>query len=330
MPALLPPFPVAVARWPAYQLFFLLGFGVVGGLLLLPVLEAKRLLRLLHRARRLLVALLLLSGGVLNHAPANGQARSLTISGEVAQGQYQDDVTTITRSTALLFCTFCGNGYSFRRMGYYHSYALGGVDVAYNLRQKSATGVQTIGLGIRRGTQQTGFRPQVPGEPFDETQPPASNSIMLYDINPYLIGRAKRWNIDFGYRVGLHMGRLRNEARTKADSLLLSVWFAPDAQLWVGKRRVLFAQFDSGVGLLALGNHTSRFGLGTGLGADDGRYLLAGLAVARDEGSYNMSFVSANIPLLKSRLRAEPYVATDFARHHRAHVRLSYEIPHRE
>ena len=96
-------------------------------------------------------------------------------------------------------------------------------------------------------------------------------------------GRAEWRGVDLGYRAGLHLGRLRYTATLAADASLADEWVAPDVQVWVGKRRGLYVQVDSGVGMLALGNHTSRFGLGTGLGADDGRYLLAGMAVARHE-----------------------------------------------
>ena len=126
---------------------------------------------------------------------------------------------------------------------------------------------------------------------------------------------------------GLHLGQLRHTATVAADSSLRNEWLAPDAQLWVGVRRVLFAQVDAGMGTLVLGNHTSRFALGTGLGADDGRYLLAGLAVARHESGYGMGFLGAKIPLFHSQLTAEPYAATNFSRHRQLHFRLSYQLP---
>ncbi|MDO7853366.1 hypothetical protein [Hymenobacter convexus] len=262
----------------------------------------------------------------LSPAPAMGQARALSFSAETAQGQYQDDVVRQSSSNSIL-CTFCGSGYSVRRMGYYHDYTLAGVAMAYDLRPKSATGIQSVGIGLRGGRQRTGFRPLAPGAPFEAAEPPFASSLALYDLNPYLEGRARLWGLDLGYRAGLHLGQLRYTATVAADSSLRNDWLAPDAELWVGVRRVLFAQVDAGTGMLALGNHTSRFALGTGLGADDGRHLLAGLAVARHESGYGMGFLSARIPLLRSRLLAEPYVATNFSRHHQLHFCLSYQLP---
>jgi hypothetical protein len=223
-------------------------------------------------------------------------------------------------------CTFCG-GTSVRRMGYYHSYALSGVSLAYNLRPKSATGLQSIGLGLWGGRQRTGFRPLEPNAPFETANSGFTSSLALFDINPYLEGRAKWGSIDFGYRTGMHFGRLLYQATVLADADLRQTWLAPDAQLWVGKRRVPFAQFDAGVSALAMGNYTSRFGLGTGMGTDDGRYLLAGLAVARNAPGYTMSFIGASIPLFNSQLSVEPYAATNFSQHHQLHLRLSYQFP---
>ena len=111
-----------------------------------------------------------------------------------------------------------------------------------------------------------------------------------------------------------------------ADSSQTNTWLAPDAQLWMGIRRVLFAQLDTGVNLLALGNHTSRFGLGTDLGADDGRYLLAGMAVATHEARYNMAFISADIPLGHNGFSFEPYAASNFNRHYQFNLLMHYQL----
>ena len=78
---------------------------------------------------------------------------------------------------------------------------------------------------------------------------------------------------------------------------------------------------------MALGNYTSRFALGSGLGADDGRYLLAGLAIATHERSYSMGFLSANVRLAKTGLSVEPYAASDFGRHHQVILRINYQTP---
>lgn len=256
------------------------------------------------------------------------QTHALTISAEAIHGEYQDDVSHQSTSSSIL-CTFCGSSYSVQRMGYYHGYTLAGGNAAYQLRPPSAYGIQAIGLGLRAGHQQVGFRPLAPDGPFNTSPAAASARLRLYDFNPYLVGRLRLGRVAVGYRAGLHLGQLRYTATVVADSTLDNEWLAPDAQLWVGVRRVLFAQFDSGLGLLALGNHTSRFGLGTGLGADDGRYLLAGLALARHEPGYGMGFLGANIPLGRSGIRIEPYAASDFSRHYQLYLQLHYQLPRR-
>ena len=136
------------------------------------------------------VALLLFSGGLFSQTPASGQGHSLTVSAEMAQGQYQDDVTR-TSSSKALFCGLCGSGTSLRRMGYYHGYALGGGTVAYTLRRRTAAGIATIGLGIRGGTQRVGFRPQVPGGPFDASASTATTHLPIIRHQPLREGAGR-------------------------------------------------------------------------------------------------------------------------------------------
>ena len=69
-----------------------------------------------------------------------------------------------------------------------------------------------------------------------------------------------------------------------------------------------------------------RFGLGTGLGADDGRYLLAGMAVATHEARYNMAFISADIPLGHTGFSFEPYAASNFNRHYQFNLLMHYQL----
>ena len=270
------------------------------------------------------IAVLLMGALLMRPGAAVGQARSFALAGEFAQGQSQDDVTREASGPAIL-CTFCGSN-SVTRMVYYHRYALSGVNMTYNLRAKSATGLQSFGLGLRGGRQRTGFLPLAPDGALPAAQLPVTSSRTIYDVNPYVEGRAKWGRVDLGYRAGVHIGSLLHQASVLADTALLPTRLAPDVQLWVGNRRTLFAQADAGVGTLALGNYTSRFGLGTGLGTDDGRYLLAGLAVARNAASYTMGFLGARVPLFRSGLTAEPYAATNFSQHHQLHVRLSYQF----
>ncbi|MBH8571153.1 prolipoprotein diacylglyceryl transferase [Microvirga sp. STS02] len=256
-------------------------------------------------------------------APADSaRHRMLTLSLGGQQGRYDEDVTR-AGSTGT---SGCGGGSPAQRMGYYHDYSVLGGNAAYTLRGPAAKGLQTVGLGVWAGTEHVGFQPLPTNIPFPTTRPGSYASFPLYDINPYVEGRKQFRHLALGYRLGLHLGRLRNTSTAAADTTLQTVWGAPDAQFWLGNRRVLFGQIDTGVGLLALGNHTSRFGLGTGLGMDDGRYLLAGMAVATHEAGYNMGFVSANVRLAKTGLSIEPYAASDFGRHYQVNLRLNYRL----
>ncbi|GAB3848464.1 hypothetical protein GCM10028822_11390 [Hymenobacter terrigena] len=258
-----------------------------------------------------------------SQAPADStRHRMLTLSFGAQQGRYDEDVTH-AGSTSI---SGCGGGSPAQRMGYYHDYSVLGGNVAYTLRGPAARGLQTVGLGVWAGTEHVGFQPLPTNIPFPTTRPGSYASFPLYDINPYVEGRKQFRHLALGYRLGIHLGRLRNTSTIAADSSLQTVWAAPDAQLWLGNRRVLFGQVDTGMGSLALGNHTSRFGLGSGLGMDDGRYVLAGMAVATHEAGYNMGFVSANVRLAKTGLSIEPYAASDFGRHYQVNLRLNYRL----
>lgn len=281
--------------------------------------------RALQRMSLLLLPLLA-SGRLMGQAAGSRTASALTISMGAGQGQYDEDITHEYGPNGLGLGL---GGYTTRRrrLSYYHTYATLGGNVAYRVRPESTRGVQTVGLGIWAGREQVGYRRLAPDAPFQPAPTDASTRLRLYDFNPYVEGRFSLGRLGVGYRAGLHVGRLRNGAAITADSSLTTTWLAPDAQLWVGIRRVLFAQFDSGAGQLALGNHTSRFGLGSGLGADNGRFLLAGLAVATHEPGYNMAFLSAGLPLGHTGFGVEAYSASDFSRHHQLQVMLHYQLP---
>ncbi|OGX81238.1 prolipoprotein diacylglyceryl transferase family protein [Hymenobacter glacialis] len=249
--------------------------------------------------------------------------RRLTISLGGQQGQYDED---ITRAATTSFGG-CGGGQPAQRMAYYHDYSVLGGNVAYSLRGPAAKGLQTVGVGVWAGTERIGFQSLASNVAFPPTPPSSRVSFPIYDFNPYVEGRKQFRHLALGYRLGVHVGRLRNTSTVSADSSVRTVWGAPDVQFWLGNRRTLFGQVDTGVGPLALGNYTSRFALGSGLGADDGRYLLAGLAIATHERSYSMGFLSANIRLAKTGLSVEPYAASDFGRHHQVNLRINYQIP---
>ena len=259
-----------------------------------------------------------------SQSPADStRARSLTVALEAGQGHYDEDLTNVSGSGS-----GCGGGTaSVRRMGYYHDYQVAGGSVAYRLRAPSAEGIQVVGAGVYGGSERVGFRPLAPNTGFLATPPARSTTLPLFDINPYVEGRFNFKNGGIGYRAGVHLGKLFHPSSAAADSSLQTVSIAPDMLVWIGNRRVLFVQADTGVGSLALGNYTTRLGLGTGLGADNGRLLLAGLALATHEASYNMGFVSANFRLANTGVSIEPYAASDFDRHHRVSLRLHYQLP---
>ena len=250
--------------------------------------------------------------------------RSLIISLGAAQGQYDED---LTQETSGCGSSLGGSTSSVHRAAYYHNYRIAGGSVAYALHDELTNGIQKVGAGVAVGSEQIGFQRLAPNQPFVPKSPPTKHSYPVFDVNPFMEGRFRLGRIAVGYRGGVHVGLLGHVSKTAADSSVQTAFLAPDARLWVGNRRILFGQVDTGTGLLALGNYTSRFGVGTGLGADDGRYVLAGMAVATHEPGYNMGFVSANLRLANTGLSLEPYVASDFDRHYQMNLRLHYQIP---
>ena len=95
-------------------------------------------------------------------------------------------------------------------------------------------------------------------------------------------------------------------------------------------RRTLFFQADYGNGLLALGNPTGRLALGSGLGSDWNRHVLAGVALANHTPGLSMGFLSASFPVGRTGLWLEPYGATNFGRHRQISLRVQYRVPARK
>ncbi|MDQ2772012.1 MAG: hypothetical protein M3Y54_16110, partial [Bacteroidota bacterium] len=283
------------------------------------------LLRSLPLPRLLPVGLAAVVFVLTSQTPADStQHRALLISLGAAQGQYDED---LTQEMSGCGSSLGGSTRTVNRTAFYHNYRVAGGSVAYALHNEQTNSIQKVGAGVTVGSEQIGFQRLVPNQPFIPNPPRTTHSFALFDINPFMEGRFRLGQLSVGYRGGMHIGLLGHVSHTAADSSVEYSYLAPDARLWVGNRRVLFGQVDTGTGFMALGNYTSRFGLGTGLGADDGRYVLAGMAVATHEPGYNMGFISANLQLANTGVSLEPYVASDFDRHYQMNLRLHYQIP---
>ncbi|GAA3990257.1 prolipoprotein diacylglyceryl transferase family protein [Hymenobacter antarcticus] len=129
-------------------------------------------------------------------------------------------------------------------------------------------------------------------------------------------------------RFGLHMGSLGYFSYFDDGNSQEGTWLMPEVMIRMGKPSVLFGQADFCYGAEnALGAYTTRFGLGSGLGMNDGPSLLVGYAHSPHQPTSNLGFVSALLRLPgRSDLSLEPYYATDLGRHNNFSLKLNYRI----
>ncbi|MET4105326.1 prolipoprotein diacylglyceryl transferase family protein [Hymenobacter sp. UYP22] len=283
-------------------------------LLCVLVLEAGAALR--GSARQLQPARVALpfclAAGVIvltSQAPVDSTRHELEISVGAGEGTYFEDVEKKG-----------GCSGSPTRTTYDHRYAVQGATLELHRTSDHQT---TYGLGVWRGTDRVAYQFLDPttGTLLGE----ADSTHQLFTINPYIEGSSELHpgKLGFGYRAGLHMGRLnvkgQNDERFQKTLL--------DVGLWAGVRDKVYIQADVNRGPLGLGNQTVRTGIGSGLGKLDGRHILVGLATSVEESSPKMGFVSADLRLGQSGFRLYPYAATNFARMHQLNLRVGYRIP---
>lgn len=276
-------------------------------------------------------------------APRQDSVRSVDFSVGATQGTFDQDFDYNATTSG----GGCGGGGSYpvapSRDGYLHRYRTAGGQVAVQLKPEGNGPVGTVGMAVWGGTDQVGFAPQTPGSgPLQTDHVRFVRNYSLLDINPYFEGQG-RTTKDFriGYRVGFHVGNLLNNQASRKDSTLEAKPLLPDLQLWVGNRRLLFAQADAGYGAGGVGNYLYRIGLGSGLGSSKGGNVVAGLAfsnvdshsfsvgdIASNErpASTTLGFAAANIRLANSGFSLEPTAVTDFGRHHQVSLRLHYRL----
>jgi prolipoprotein diacylglyceryltransferase len=278
-----------------------------GGTLLLGAADA-------HRPAR--VALPLgLAGTVLlltSQAPADSARASLELSVGQGQGAYFEDIRTEGGSGS------CSGSPTHKT--YDHRYALRGGSLELHRPGKE---IGTYGVGIWQGTERITYQTLDPVT--DAVLSQSDSTKPLLSINPYIeCNLAPIGRFGVGYRAGLHLGNLVHYTRKDSSPFTAANL---DAGLWLGFRDVVFAQVDLNRGPSGLGNYTSRFGLGSGLGHLDGSTVLAGVADSHNFSSQRMGFFSADIKVGNTGFRIYPYGATNFRRHNQMSLRVSYRLP---
>jgi len=213
------------------------------------------------------------------------------------------------------------------RMGYYHQYQAVGGDFAYTRPSKRKPGRVSYGVGVWGGREYVNTQELTPGGPFLTANPKDGQRFSLLDVNPYIQRDRIRPNgFGYGIRLGLHVGTLAHVARHDRSTRLDEIGVVPEGALWLGVRRIMFAQADYGTGPLGLGNPTGRIALGSGLGSTWSRQVLAGVALTEHSPDIRMGFLSASVPLGHTGLWVEPYGATNFSRQHQVSMRLQYRL----
>lgn len=290
-------------------------------LLAVVILATSTVVRGAFATQRVGLPLALMSAILLftNQVPADtAQSRYFSFTPGFANGTYDQDITSKGES-----CSGPSNPY---RIGYYHRYQAVGGDLSYTHPSRKESGRTTFGLGVWGGHEYVNTQELTIGGPFLTANPKDGQRFPLYDINPYFQGdRVRPGGFGYGIRLGLHMGKLAHVG-TDVGNGLKTIEAMPDAAIWLGVRRTLFGQADFGAGPLGLGSPTGRIALGSGLGSDWNRYVLAGVARAEHTPKTTLGFISASFPLGKTNLWLEPYGATNFGRHQQLSLRLQYRV----
>ncbi|WP_022823338.1 prolipoprotein diacylglyceryl transferase family protein [Hymenobacter norwichensis] len=248
-----------------------------------------------------------------NQVPADSARTELEIGLGAGSGAFYEDVST----------SGCSSPYS--RETFDHRYSLRGGSIELH-RYRPENRLTTYGLGIWQGQDRIAYQDLDPEDGTVIFQ--AASKKSLLDINPYIAShsRLRPGRVGFGFRVGLHLGRLARYGE-KLDKWEDFSNANVELGTWVGLREIIYLQGDINRGMLGLGNFTSRVGLGSGLGRPDGSSILAGMAFSRHHPSYGMGFVEANIRLGNSGFMLYPYGATNFDGHHQVNMRVGYRIP---
>ena len=282
---------------------------------------------------------------LMSQAPAPSQemdpAGSVDVAVGGSQGAYDQEFDYLGSSGG--GCGGNGPAQS-ARDGYLHTYRTVGGQVAVRLKKGGYGGVGTAGIGVWGGTDRVAYAPQTTSDgPLQTGYTPYIRNYGLLDINPFIEGRIALFsNLGAGYHAGLHLGNLLNNQASRNDSTLGNMHVLPEAQFWVGTRRLLFVQADIGYGAGGLGNYLYRVGLGSGLGSENKSDVVAGIAFTdaatttfsnelfgpHPERAINstLGFAAANIRLANSGFALEPAATTDFGRHHQVSLRLHYRL----
>jgi phosphatidylglycerol:prolipoprotein diacylglycerol transferase len=248
-----------------------------------------------------------------NQVPADSNRTELEIGLGAGSGAFYEDVST----------SGCSSPYS--RETFDHRYSLRGGSIELR-RYRPENRSITYGLGIWQGQDRIAYQNLDPDN--GEVLFQSDNKLSLLDINPYIDShsRLRPGRIGFGFRAGLHLGRLTRYGE-KLDKWEDFSNANVELGTWVGIREIIYLQGDINRSMLGLGNFTSRLGVGTGLGHIDGSSVMAGIAFARHHPSFGMGFVEANIRLGNTGFMIYPYGATNFKGHNQANLRIGYRIP---
>jgi phosphatidylglycerol:prolipoprotein diacylglycerol transferase len=297
-------------------------------LLAVLVAEAHVGLATLHTRGPRLVGLplsLVLAGAVLlttAQAPApstpdsTSTKRTLIVSGGVLSNYREMSNASISNSS-----TGCGGSQQLALQQQVNS--VGG-EVAFENASPSGY-TRTTGVGLWVGQQRIDMQPL-----------PASNASasvgttrqILADIHFYREAHRENGWLSFDARIGLHLGSLGYYSYFGANDTKESTIVMPELMLRLGKPTVLYGQADFCYGAEnAMGAYTSRLGLGSGLGLNNGSRLLAGYAHSPHQPTSSLGFVSALVNLPgKGGLSLEPYYATDLGRHNSLSLKLNYRL----
>ncbi|MBH8556630.1 prolipoprotein diacylglyceryl transferase family protein [Hymenobacter negativus] len=259
-------------------------------------------------------------------APGGSPTHTVTVTGGVLENHHDADEKILVNNSG------CSGS---QRLALQQQAAAVGGEVAFetaaetNAFGQPVNRTHTWGGGLWVGQQRINAQPLPdPNGRYPITDRDTTFRPLLFDVHVYKqIHRENGWR-SIDARFGLHMGQLGYFSYFGGAESRGGTYVMPELMLRMGKPSVAFGQADFCYGAEnALGAHTSRLGVGSGLGITNGPQLLVGYAHSPHNPNPSMGFASALLRLpSRPSLSLEPYFATDLGRHNRFSLKLNYCI----
>ncbi|MDB5267277.1 MAG: hypothetical protein JWP58_317, partial [Hymenobacter sp.] len=258
--------------------------------------------------------------------PGGGPTHTVTVTGGVLKNHHDADEEILVNNSG------CSGS---QRLALQQQVTAVGGEVAFetagttNAFGQPTNKTNTWGGGLWVGQQRINAQPLPdPNGRYPITDRDTTFRPLLFDVHIYKqIHRENGWR-SIDARFGLHLGQLGYFSYFGDGESQGGTYVMPELMVRMGKPSIAFGQADFCYGAEnVLGAYTSRLGVGSGLGIDNGPQLLVGYAHSPHNPTPSMGFASALLRLpSRPELSLEPYFATDLGRHNSFSLKLNYRI----